>query len=150
MNYENYSERVKPLYNVESFVKPKKEMKKVVRFSVKKGEMTTHQIDKNKFSQIIDKRFYFPKAIVSLPFGHGALKELDKYKKKRQKIEAYFLKKRQKLLELERQALIKCSRLKILDHILLQSFMVNHKNDPTTYLYNRNNQNVVDFILVHG
>ena len=83
MNYENYSERVKPLYDFESFVKPKKEMKKVVRFSVKKGEMTTHQIEKNKFSQINDKRFYFPNAIVSLPFGHGALKELDKYKKKR-------------------------------------------------------------------
>ena len=151
MNYENYSERVKPLYDFESFVKPKKEMKKVVRFSVKKGEMTTHQIEKNKFSQINDKRFYFPNAIVSLPFGHGALKELDKYKKKKgQKIEAYFLKKRQKLLELERQALIKCSRLKILDHILLQSFKVVHKNDPTTYLYNPNNQNVVDFILEQG
>ena len=39
MNYENYSERVKPLYDFESFV---------VRFSVKKGEMTTHQIEKNK------------------------------------------------------------------------------------------------------
>ena len=120
MNYENYSERVKPLYDFESFVKPKKEMKKVVRCSVKKGEMTTRQIEKNRFSQINDKRFYFPNAIVSLPFGHSALKELDKYKKKKgQKIEAYFLKKRQKLLELERQALFKCSRLKILDHILL-------------------------------
>ena len=52
MNYENYSERVKSLYNFESFVKPKKEMKKVVRFSVKNGEMTAHQIEKNKFSQI--------------------------------------------------------------------------------------------------
>ena len=74
MNYENYSERVEPLYDFESFVKPKNEMKKVVRFSVKKGEMTTHQIEKNKFSHINDKRFYFPNAIVSLPFGHGALK----------------------------------------------------------------------------
>ena len=54
----------------------------MVRFSVKKGDMTTCQIEKNKFSQINDKRFYFPKAIVSLPFGHCALKQLDKYKKK--------------------------------------------------------------------
>ena len=126
-------------------------MKKVVTFSVKKGEMITHQIEKNKFSQINDKRFYFPKAIVSLPFGHGALKELDKYKKKKgQKIEAYFVEKGQKLLELERQSLIKCSRLKILDHILMQSLKVVHKNDPTMYLYNPNNQNVVDFILEQG
>ena len=86
-----------------------------------------------------------------MPFGHGALKELDKYKKKKgQKIEAYFLKKRQKLLKLQRPALIKCFRLKISDHILLQLFKVVHKNDPTTYLYNPNNQNVVDFILDQG
>ena len=114
--------------------------KKVVRFSVKKGDMTTCQIEKNKFLQINDKRFYFPNAIVSLPFGHCALKELDKYKKKKgQKIESYLLKKRQKLLDLEQEALTKCSRLEILDRILLQSFKVVHKNDRTTYLYNPSN-----------
>ena len=72
--------------------------KKVVRFSVKKGDMTTCQIEKNKFSQINDKRFYFPNAIISLPFGQCALKVLDKYKKKKgQKIEIYFLKKKTKI-----------------------------------------------------
>ena len=44
----------------------------------------------------------------------------------------------------------KCSRLEILDRILLQNFKVVHKNDPTTYLYNPFNQNVVDFILEQG
>ena len=44
----------------------------------------------------------------------------------------------------------KCSRLEILDRILLQNFKVVHKNDPTTYLYNPSNQNVVDFILEQG
>ena len=83
MNYENYSERVKPLYDFESFVKPKKEMKKVVRFSVKKREMATHQIEKNKFSQTNDKRFYFPNAIVSLPFGRGALTSTKKRRGKK-------------------------------------------------------------------
>ena len=34
------------------------------------------------FSRINNKRFYFPDAVVSLPFGHCALKELEKYKKK--------------------------------------------------------------------
>ena len=151
MNYDNYSERIKPLYDFKSFVKPRNEKKKVVRFSVKKGDMTTCQIEKNKFLQINDKRFYFPNAIVSLPFGHCALKELDKYKKKKgQKIESYLLKKRQKLLDLEQEALTKCSRLEILDRILLQSFKVVHKNDPTTYLYNPSNQNVVDFVLERG
>ena len=85
MNYENYAERIKPLYDFESFEKPKKEKKKVVRFTVKKGDMTTTQVEKKKFSQINDKRFYFPNVIVSLPFGYDALKELEKYKKRRGK-----------------------------------------------------------------
>ena len=113
--------------------------------------MTTTQVEKKKFSQINDKRFYFPNAIISLPFGHCALKELEKYKKKKgQIIENYFLQKRQKLLGLEREALTKCPRLEILNRILLQSFKVVHKNDLTTYLYNSSNQNVVDFILKKG
>ena len=88
MNYENYTERIKPLYDFEHFEKLKTERKKVVRFTVKKGNMTTNQVEKKKFSQINDKRFYFPDAIVSLPFGDEALKELEKYKKKKeQKIE---------------------------------------------------------------
>ena len=83
MNYENYAERIKPLYEFEHFKKPKTERKKVVRFTVKKGDMTTTQVEKKKFSQINDKRFYFPDAILSLPFGHEALKELEKYKKRK-------------------------------------------------------------------
>ena len=79
------------------------------------------------------------------------MKELEKYKKKKgQKIENYFLEKRQKLLDLEQKALTKCPRLEILNCILLQSFKVVPKNDPTTYLYNRSDQNVVDFILEQG
>ena len=42
MNYENYAERIKPLDDFESFSKPKTERKKVVRFTVKKGDMTTN------------------------------------------------------------------------------------------------------------
>ena len=85
MNYENYAERIKLLYDFESFEKPQTEKKKVVRFTVKKGDMATTQVEKKRFSQINDKRFYFPYAIVSLPFGHDALKELEKYKKRRGK-----------------------------------------------------------------
>lgn len=43
--------------------------------------MTTRKIAKTKFSQLNDKRFYFPNGIVSLPFGHLSLKEVDKFKK---------------------------------------------------------------------
>ena len=70
MNFENFAERIKQLYDFDTFVKPKQDTKPVVRISVKKGEMNTHKIVKTKFSQLNDKRFYFPNAIISLPFGH--------------------------------------------------------------------------------
>ena len=57
------------------------------------------------------------------------------------------MKKRDKLLELERQALKKCSRLKILDDILLQPLKVVNKNNPNTHLYNLTNQSIIDFVL---
>ena len=60
MEYKNYAERIKPLFNFETYKKPKFDTKEVVRISVKKGEMTTHKIIKTKFSQLNDKRFYFP------------------------------------------------------------------------------------------
>ena len=68
--------------------------------------MTTHQIIKSKFSQLNDKRFYFPNAIISLPFEHSALKDLDEFKKNKwQRIENYFLQDREHLLELEKKSL---------------------------------------------
>ena len=84
MEYENYAERIKPLFDFRSYKKPKADMKEVVRISVKKGEMTTHKITKTKFSQLNDKRFYFPNGILSLPFGHLTLNELDGYKKNKE------------------------------------------------------------------
>ena len=36
MDFENFAERIKPLYNFDNYVKPKKDTKTVVRISVKK------------------------------------------------------------------------------------------------------------------
>ena len=151
MEYENYAERIKPLHDFDSFKKPKDDKKPVVRISVKKGEMTTHRIVKSKFSQLNDKKFYFPNAIISLPFGHSALKELDEFKRnKGQKIEDYFLQCRNDLLELEKKALKKCPRLNFLDNILVQPFKVVDKRNLNEYLYNTSGQSVLDFILEQG
>ena len=79
MDYKNYAERIKPFINFETYKKPKADIKDTVRISVKKGEMTTPKIKKSKFSQLNDKCFYFPNAIVSLPFGHISLREIDEY-----------------------------------------------------------------------
>ena len=102
MNYKNYPERVKPLYDFDTYKKPKADSKNLVRIPVKKGEMTTYKIKKKIFSQLNDKRSYFPSGIISLPFGHKYLEEIDNYKnEKGQRIEKYFWKEKTRLLELE-------------------------------------------------
>ena len=121
MDFENFAERIKPCYSFDNYIKPQKDAKPIVRISVKKGEMTTHKIVKTKFLQLNDKRFYFLNAIISLPFGHNSLTELDTFKKnKGQRIEWYFLKEKEKLLELEKKTLQKCPRLNFLNNTLLQ------------------------------
>ena len=154
MEYENYDERVKPLFDFETYEKSKADTKQVVGISIKKGEMTTHKITKTTFSQVNDKRFYFPNAIVSLPFGHVVLKELDEFKKsKGQRIEKYFWKEKKKLLELENVALKKCKRLDFLNNILIQvpkivSLTTTKFERNTNFLYKENrNLSVLDFIL---
>ena len=83
-----------------------------MRISVKKGEMSIYSFKKNKFSQLNDKRFYFPNAIVSVPFGHFSLAEIDEYKKdKGQRIEKFFWTDKEKLLELEKKAIDKIPRI---------------------------------------
>ena len=53
--------------------------------------MVTTSAVKTKFSQINDKRFYFPNGVLSLPNGHPSLEEIDKFKNdKGQKIGKYF------------------------------------------------------------
>ena len=137
-----------------TYKKPKADVKDVVRISVKKGEMTTRKITKSKFSQLNDKRFYFPNAIVSLPFGHFALREIDEYKKsKGQRIEKYFWTEKEKLLELEKNALKNSPRIDFLNNILEQVPKIVHvecrKFDRNTKFLNREElqQNILDFTL---
>ena len=88
--------------------------------------------------------------MVSLPFGH-VLKDLDNFKKnKGQRTENYFLKEKEHLSKLEKEALKKCPRLDFLNNILLQSFKVVNNNNLDKYLYNEKEQTVLDFILNAG
>ena len=157
MEYENFAERIKPLHDFDSYQPPKADMKEVVRISVKKGEMTTHKIVKTKFSQINDKRFYFPNGILSLPFGHLSLKEIDEYKKSTgQRIEIYFWAEKENLLELEKTALTATPCLDFLNTILLQKPKVVSvdcaKFDRNLlFLYKEQRQkSILDFILCAG
>ena len=54
------------------------------------NQMILEEIEKFKFSQISDKRYYFSDEIVSLRFSHPFLKEIVDFKReKKQKIEAF-------------------------------------------------------------
>ena len=88
MGFENLVGRIKSLVNFETFEKPPAKYKEVLRLSVVQGEMIKKTVVKTKFSQLNDKRFYFPDGIVSLPFGHKNSKQIDDFKK--EKIEKYF------------------------------------------------------------
>lgn len=153
MDYQNYAERIKLLYNFQSFKPPRLDEKEAVRIGTKNSEMTTYRIRKTKFSQLNNKRFYFPNAVLSLslPIGHGALKELDEYKKKKgQRLENFFMKRKNKLFHMEKNALKKCERLNFLDNFFTQPYKVVNVSDPSTYLYNEQNQMAIDFILKQG
>ena len=49
MNYKNYPERIKPLYDFDTYKKPKADSKNLVRIPVKKDEMATYTIKKKFF-----------------------------------------------------------------------------------------------------
>ena len=92
MGFENFSNRIKSLANFDTFEKPPAEYKEVSRFSVHQGEMFKKIVAKIKFSQLNGKRFYFADGIVSLPFDHKNLKEIDDLKQEKgQKIEKILL-----------------------------------------------------------
>ena len=92
--------------------------------------MVNTSVTKTKFSQFNDKRFYFPNGILSLPYGHPSLYEIDTFKKEKgQKIENYFWEEKDKFLSMEREALQKTPRLQLFEHILLQEPIIVNSNE---------------------
>ena len=59
MDYKNYSEKIKPLFDFETYKQPKADVKNVVRISVKKGEMTTYMIKKINSLNLTTNVFIF-------------------------------------------------------------------------------------------
>lgn len=112
--------------------------------------MVTTSVVKTKFSQINDKRFYFPNGLLSLPNGHPSLKEIDKFKNdKGQKIEKYFWVEKHDLLRMEKKALQNTPRLEIFNQVLNQEPKIVNLNEKSDFefLYPRkvtkNIQNIV-------
>ena len=82
--------------NFDTFEKSPTYFKEVSRFMVQGGEMKKETIVKNKFSQLNDKRIYFPNGILSLPFHHSDLKELNKFKEKMELRNIFGMKKKRR------------------------------------------------------
>ena len=83
-------------------------------------------VTKTKFSQLNDKRFYFPDGILSLPYGHPSLSEIDNFKRQKgQKIEKYFWEEKDNLLRRwKKKALKNTQRLDIYHQILMQQHKI--------------------------
>ena len=75
--------------------------------------MTTHKIKKSKFSQLNDERFYFPNAIISLPFGHISLQVIGEYKKNKGRKTEKFLDRKRTPFRIEKKCTQKQSENKL-------------------------------------
>ena len=74
--------------------------------------MVLETVQKKRSSQLNDKRYYFQCGIVSLPFSHPHLQKINQYKwYKKQRKERKFLKKKDILKKLEKEAILKNHRL---------------------------------------
>ena len=125
------------------------------RLTVVQGEMVKKKtVTKCKFSQLNDKRFYFPDGIVSIPFGHPNLKEIDEFKRnKGQKIEKYFWEEKEVLFNLEKMALKQHSRLYLYHQILMsisKIFNTSQKDNFTKQKKTLLKRNTKDIILKGG
>ena len=72
MEFEDCVKRISLIKEIEAFGQLPKE--KQNKFTIKNNQMILEEIEKSKFAQINNKRYYFSEGIVSLPFSHSILK----------------------------------------------------------------------------
>ena len=76
--------------------------------------MILEEIEKSKFPQINDKRYYFSNRIASLLFSHPFLKETVDFKReKKQKIELFLQQEKHKLIQMEKFSAQRNKRISI-------------------------------------
>lgn len=83
MEFENLTCRTSSVNDIRNFRKETIEKQEQHRFVIVAGHMENEVIQKSKFVQINDKRFYFSYGNVSLPFSPPNLKSLINYKDKK-------------------------------------------------------------------
>ena len=124
------------------------------RLTVVAGEMVKKTVVKNEFSQLNDKRFYFPDGIVSLPFYHPLLSRINEFKQKKgQRIEKYSWEEKEHLFHLEKEALKNHRRLYLYHQILMsvpKFFNMSQKGDFNQQIKTLFKRNTKDIILEAG
>ena len=103
---------------------------------------------KNKFSDIIKKRFYFPDGVVSLPFYDPILSEIDKYKQKK-----ILLGREGALVSFRKKGIKNHPRLYLYHQILIsvpKNLNISQKDDFTQQIKTLFNRNTTDKILEGG
>ena len=142
MHFINYAERIYSVKDVKTFGQLSQEKQEQNIFAVKNSNMYLEKIEKSKFVQINEKRYYFSDGIVSLPFPHPFLSQLVKHKEiKKERIKNYILKDKQKLLAMKKDALLKRDRLTFYPKTLLQNPMFYHLNWLKRSFENNQNMN---------
>ena len=107
MEFEDHAKRINSIREIETFGQLSPENK----FSIKNNEMILQEIEKSKFAQINDKRYYFSDEIVSLPFSYPYLHETVKFKRdKKQKSEVFLQQEKHKLIQMEKFGVEKNNR----------------------------------------
>ena len=80
--------------------------------------MVKSAVTKNKFLLLNDKRFYFPDGLVSLPFYHPILAEIDNFKQKKGRKIKFFWEEKENLFRIEKKTLKNHPRLYFYHQIL--------------------------------
>ena len=95
MEIEDYAKRINSIKEIETFGQLLKEKQKQNRFVNKNNQMVLEEIEKLKFAQINDKRYYFSDGIISFLFLHPFLLKIVKFKreKKNKKMKHFYNKK---------------------------------------------------------
>ena len=83
MEFENYARRINVVKDIETFGQNLPEKPKLNRFAIKQNEIVLEEIEKSKFTQITEKRYYFSDGIVSLLFSDPLLYEINQFKKEK-------------------------------------------------------------------
>ena len=102
----------------ESYICENKTKIKQKRFQIINDAMQMNTVNKIQFGQLNDKRFYFPNAIVSLPFGHFLFDEMRKKKTQNRNIHLQIKDKKWEFIKKENEILNKNERLLIFCQII--------------------------------